>query len=160
AVTPASDAFAGDIRYAKVKFVDRDNGNALLGTANLVPVLVNPADPKTGVVSTSISVTVDNTGSIQLRVGVIVDNYYTRDSSLDDQIIPVSQPIIGSITGGGYIVNQASAGQYAGTPGAKSNFGFNVKNNKTGKNLQGHANFIFRCLQVDGWHTYQLKTTA
>jgi hypothetical protein len=75
-----------------------------------------------------------------------------------------SQPLATNfITGGGYIVNPsngsgtyAGAGQYAGTPGLKTNFGFNVKYNKGGTNLQGHVNIIVR----QGAKTYQIMSTA
>src|SRR5207247_11472951 len=151
----AGDSAFGDIRNARVTFVNRDNGNAVLGTG-LVPVLVDPADIKTGTVSCSVPVDLGAANSMDFAVGIIVTNYYTRDASDDDTIIAVSKPLAGFVTGGGYIANQASAGQYAGTVDAKSNFGFNVKNNSTGKNLQGHANIIFRRLVGGVWRTYQI----
>ena len=46
----------------------------------------------------------------------------------------------GFITGGGYLVMSSSAGTYAGGSGSKNNFGFNVKYNNSGKNLQGKVN--------------------
>jgi hypothetical protein len=39
---------------------------------------------------------------------------------------------------------QSSAGTIAGAAGLKSNFGFNVKYNNSGKNLQGRVNVIVR----------------
>jgi hypothetical protein len=154
----AGDTAFGDIRNAMVEFVNHDTGSKLC--TGLVPALVNPGDTKTGTVSCSTTLSVDSTGSKQYTVRTVVYKYYMRDTSFDDTVVTVSQQLAGSVTGGGYIVNQASAGQYAGTIGAKSNFGFNVKNNKTGKNLQGHVNLIIRKM-VDGvWRTYQIKTTA
>jgi hypothetical protein len=50
----------------------------------------------------------------------------------------------------------SSVGQYAGTPGTKTNFGFNVKYNKSGRKLQGKLNLIFR----SGGHKYQVKGNA
>jgi hypothetical protein len=64
------------------------------------------------------------------------------------------------ITGGGYIVPTSAAGTYASDPGLKTNFGFNVGYNKSGKNIHGHMNIIFR-RTVDGMvHTYQIKANA
>jgi hypothetical protein len=57
------------------------------------------------------------------------------------------------ITGGGFLLNQASGGLYPGQTGLKTNFGFNVKYNKSGTNLQGNINVIIR----NGGHTYQIK---
>ena len=50
----------------------------------------------------------------------------------------------GMITGGGYLANQSSGGQYAGDTGQKTNFGFNVKYNMSNTNLQGNINTIVR----------------
>jgi hypothetical protein len=157
-----SDPFAGDIRNARVTFVNRDvmpNTNYAACT-NLTPVLVNPADTKTGTVSCSVTFDIGSQDSKDYTVGMTVNNYYTRDSSYDNTVLTISKLGTGMVTGGGYIVNQASAGSYAGTNGARTNFGFNVKNNKTGKNLQGHVNAIIRRLEGGVWKTYQITTTA
>src|SRR5262249_57131215 len=80
-----------------------------------------------------------------------------RDSSSDDAVVTVSLPYgTGFITGGGYLVAQASAGQYAASAGTKENFGFNVKFNKSGTNLQGNFNALVR---KDG-HVYQIKSNS
>ncbi|MEY2568683.1 MAG: hypothetical protein QOE35_3212, partial [Actinomycetota bacterium] len=155
AVLPGSDANAGDIRNAVVKFVDRDNGNALLCTASLS--LVNPADSKTATASCSATLSTDNTGSTQYTVGTIVSGYYTRDVPDDDTVVTVSLPLGSSfITGGGYLVATSSAGQLPAAQGSRSNFGFNVKYNKSGSNLQGHLNVIYR----NGGRTYQIKSNS
>jgi hypothetical protein len=97
--------------------------------------------------------------SDQYTVGLIVDNYYTRNSSIDDTVLTISKPLTTAfVTGGGYFVNQSSSGQYAGTAGAKTNFGLNVKNNKSAKNLQGNLNVIIRRLENGAWKTYQIKS--
>jgi hypothetical protein len=74
----------------------------------------------------------------------------------------VIQQQSGSIAGGGFVVNPAataspkSAGQYAGDPGLKTNFGFNVKFNHGGTNLQGNVNIIDR----SGGRVYQFKSNS
>jgi hypothetical protein len=40
------------------------------------------------------------------------------------------------------------------------NFGFTMKWNKSGKNIQGQANIIFRRFVNGGWRTYQIKSNA
>ena len=62
----------------------------------------------------------------------------------------------GFTTGGGFLVNQASGGSYAGDAGLKTNFGFNAKVNKSGSNLQGSVNVIIR----KGGRVYQIKSNA
>src|SRR5438132_207103 len=101
---------------------------------------------------------VDNTGSKQYTVGIVVSGYYTRSESTDDTVVTISQVGAGMITGGGYLVLQNSAGTIAGDPGTKNNFGFNVKYNKSGTNLQGNLNTIVRRKESDGiQHVYQIK---
>jgi hypothetical protein len=155
AVSPGSDANAGLITKATVTFVDRDTGTVI---ASNVPVtLLDPADPKTGVALYNWTVTLpNNVISQSYTIGVIVDGFYTRNSSADDTVVTVSLPQNGSLTGGGYLINQSSAGTYAGGVGERTNFGFNVKFNKQLTNLQGHANIIVR---HDG-QVYQIKTNA
>jgi len=70
----------------------------------------------------------------------------------------VAKPLASSfITGGGYLVLSNSAGQKAGNAGSRNNFGFNVKYNKRGTNLQGNINIIVRRTEADGLHVYQIK---
>src|SRR5207245_7361938 len=144
-------------RNATVTFVNRDAGNALLCTAPVL--LVNSADTKTGSVTCTFTGTVDNTGSKQYTVGIEVSGYYyTQNASTDNTVVTISQVGAGMITGGGYEVMQNSAGTIAGDPGTKNNFGFNVKYNKAGTNLQGHLNAIVRRKGSDGvQHVYQIK---
>jgi hypothetical protein len=89
-------------------------------------------------------------------IGIILDGYYTRNSSTDNTVVTVSKPIEGSISGGGYFINEYSGGVFAGTAGLKTNFGFNVKFNKQRTNLQGQVNIIIR--QED--RVYQIKANA
>ncbi len=159
---PKPDNYPGDIRNAVARFVDRNNGNTLC----TAPIgLVNPADTKTGTISCTFSGDVGSTSSAQYAVGIIVDDYlnqksyYIRNDSADDEVVTVSQAIPGMITGGGYLKMYdptKSAGQYAGTANMKTNFGFNVKYSKTGKNLQGNLNFIIR----SGGRVYQIKSNS
>jgi len=134
--------------------VDRAN-SAPLCTAPVL--LVNGSDTKTGSVTCTFTGTVDNTGSKQYTVGIVVSGYYTRNASTDNTVVTISQVGAGMITGGGYLVMQNSGGTIAGDPGTKDNFGFNVKYNKNG-NLQGNINTIVRRQESDGiQHVYQIK---
>lgn len=147
----AGDASFGDIRNATVRFVNRDNGNALLCTAPIG--LVSAADTKTGTATCTAPLSTGNSNSASYTVGVIVDGYYTRNSSDDNTLVTVAQGGTGFITGGGYLVMQSSSGIYPGAAGSKNNFGFNVKYNKQRTNLQGHINTIVR----NNGRVYQVK---
>ena len=154
AVDPAADPAPGDIRYATVTFVHRETGNII---ASGLPVsLLDTADTKTGIVSHEWTVDLGNADSESYTIGIIVDGYYMADSADDDTVITVSKPLDNFITGGGFLINQESAGQYAGDPGLRTNYGFNVKFNKKLTNLQGHVNVIVR---QEG-HVYQIKSNA
>lgn len=67
------------------------------------------------------------------------------------------------ITSGGNLwITEAADGFYAPSPGSKMNFGFNVKFNKKGTNLQGKMNIIYRVLNEKGeiLKIYQIKSNA
>jgi uncharacterized repeat protein (TIGR02543 family) len=155
---PAFDLNAGDIRNATVTFINRDTNTAFTGCSNLPVGLVNTDDLKTGIATCNTTLTADKaTGASQYNVGIVVSGYYSRNSSEDDSIITVAQPIPSNfITGGGYLVLTNSAGQVPGTPDSKANFGFNVKYNKSGTNLQGNINLIVR----SNGHVYKIKSNA
>jgi hypothetical protein len=150
AYNPNSDPDAGDIRNAVVKFY---KDITLLGTA---PVgLVDPLDKKTGTATFIWNVDIGTADSESFTISVVVNGYYT--ALADSEVVTVSKPLSNFITGGGYIVLSKSAGQLAGDAGTKTNFGFNVKYNKGGKNLQGNINIIFRRIESGVLHVYQIK---
>jgi hypothetical protein len=153
---PATDPDAGDIRKAKVTFVNRDAANAPLCTADLVPALVNASDAKTGTVLCNWSANIAGADSQAFTVGIRVGGRYLRDDSTDDAVVTVSKPLTSFITGGGYLVNATSSGRFPGNRGKRTNFGFNVKYNKSKTNLQGAINTIVR----SGARVYQIKGTA
>ncbi|GAB2766792.1 hypothetical protein GCM10010465_10310 [Actinomadura fibrosa] len=152
------DAFEGDIRNAKVKFVIVETGEQF-GWLQVTD-LVDPSDSKTGTVSYEWLAQISgNNSSESFTVRVLVDNgYYVAE---DETVVTVYIPTGDFITGGGYLIPDASAGEYASNQGLKTNFGFNVKYNKKGNKLQGHMNVIFRRLEADGKiHKYQIKSNA
>ena len=151
----AYDADAGDIRKATVDFVNRDTNTTLC--SNLPVGLVSAADTKVGTATCNWSANIGSADSASYTIGIKVNNYYTRNESADNVVVTVSKPLASSfITGGGYLVNQQSAGLYAGEAAKRTNFGFNVKYNKSGTNLQGAINAIVR----KGAGVYQVKGTA
>ncbi len=87
---------------------------------------------------------------------MIVNNYYTRNSSEENTVVTVSKPAYQFITGGGYLVLTNSAGLVAGELGTKNNFGFNLKYEEGNTNLQGNINSIVR----SGGRVYQINGNA
>jgi hypothetical protein len=97
-----------------------------------------------------------NEDAADTTVGTTVNAYYTRDDSGDDVVVTVAKPLDDFITGGGYIVTTDSGGVYANDVGAHANYGFHVKFNKKGTNLQGRATLIVR----SGDRVYQIKSNS
>jgi hypothetical protein len=154
-VVDPSDPNPGDIRNATVTFINRDTNTVI--KSGLPVGLVSLSDAKTGTVTYNWNVDIGSANSATFTVGIIVCNYYTRNSSGDNTVITVSKAVgTGFITGGGYLVLTNSSGLFAGGAGTKNNFGFNVKYNKGGTNLQGNLNTIVR----NNGHVYQIKSNS
>jgi len=124
--------------------------------ANVPVGLISTSDPLTGSAVYNWTVNLGNADSQDYTVGIVVGGFYTRNNSGDDTVVTVSKPLDAFITGGGYFINQGSAGTYAGDTGLRTNFGFNVKYNNKLTNLQGHLNVIVR----ENGVTYQIKTNS
>ncbi len=161
---PLADADAGDIRNATVTFINRDTGAII--AANVPVSLVNVGDQKVGVATYNWTVDIGTADAASYTIGMVVNNYYTRDNALDNAVVTVAKPIDGAISGGGYIVNKSSGGFLAGDLGLRTNFGFNVKYNKSGTSTQGNVNIIVRSYNLPNGtrdsrlHVYQIKSTA
>jgi hypothetical protein len=93
----------------------------------------------------------------QFTVGIIVKNYYVRNSNADNQVITVAKPLNNFITGGGFLNLSNSSGLKAGDANSRNNFGFNVKFNSSGTNLQGNMNIITRRTENGVLRVYQIK---
>src|SRR5207249_10304006 len=114
-----------DITKATVTFINRDNNTVI--AANVPVGLVSTGDSRTGTATYNWSMNIGSVDSLQCTIGIIVNNYYTRNDSIDDDVVTVSKPLgAGFITGGGYLMMQSSSGLYPGGPGTKDNYGFNV----------------------------------
>ena len=125
--------------------------------ANLAPGVLN-GDAKTGSVSCSVTLPEDSytiyttVGSTDAAAGS--NAYKATVTSIGT--VQVSSSNGSYITGGGYLVQTASYGQYAAGAGTRANFGFNVKYTKSGTQPQGRINVIFR---KDG-RTYQIRSNS
>jgi hypothetical protein len=149
---PAYDAYQGDIRKATVTFnVDgADKATVPIG-------LVNGSDSKTG--TAVCNVTGVGIGDHTIRIKL--NGYYCGGATGDNEVVvQVFQNTGDFITGGGYIRLVNSSGQNAGDAGTKNNFGFNIKYNKSGTNLQGTINTIIRRMESGVLHIYQVKGNA
>ena len=148
-----ADSEAGNITTATVSFINRDTGEVI---ATGLSVSLIGSDPRVGVATFNWPVSLNSTETAEtFDVGIEVDGFYAARA--DDVLITVARPDGDFITGGGYIVNEASAGAYAGADDLRTNFGFNVKFNKKLTNLQGHFNALVR--QDDGT-ILQIKSNA
>jgi hypothetical protein len=164
----SSDLAAGDIRTAKIRFLkdgvaitntNATNGAVTDGNGWTTVGLVTASDAKTGTVLLKTPVDIGNNDALQYTIRIeVAGNYQAADET---QVVNVYKPLNDFITGGGYLVPTQSSGDYAAESGRKTNFGFNVKYNKSGKSLQGNINTIFRRTEIDGIvHVYQIKGNA
>jgi len=154
---PETDPFAGDISQATITFIDRTSNTAIA----TVPVnLVNNQDTKTGTATYNWSVDLGADNAKDVTIGVQVNGYYQRDAAVDNTIVTISKALTAFVSGGGFIQLAHPAGQKAGDAGSKTNFGFNVKYNKSSKSLQGNFNTIIRRTEAGGVHVYQVKGNA
>jgi hypothetical protein len=161
-----TDTDFGNISKAKVRFswalsggytniIDIPGGTDANGW---IPVsLIDPSDIKNGVVQLTWPVDIGVATSEEYSIRMEVDGYYTE---LDYTTVTVYKPVGDFITGGGNVIPSQSAGQYASDPGKRTNFGFNVKYNKSGKSLKGNMNIIFRRTVGGVLRTYQIKGNA
>ena len=163
-VDAAGDIYPGDIRNARVRFLN--DGTAITGTGTdmdgwMTPDLVNPLDLKTGVVVLNWPVDIGDKTDVIYTIGIEVNNYYVRNNLIDNTLVTIYKPSGEFITGGGFIINpENTEGTFAADPGLKTNFGFNVKFNKKSKNLKGNMNIILR-RTVDGIvHNFQIKSNS
>jgi hypothetical protein len=164
AVAPGSDNAPGDIRKARVRFIS--TGSYPFDVRATVG-LVDPADSLVGTATALKTITLNSTdcsngGGATLTIFAFVDSFYTNapgTCELATQNVTISVPGKDNVNGGGYLVmsNASSAGRYKGKPGTKTNFGFTMKYNKSGKNLQGQTNIIVR---ADNDSMYQIKSNA
>ncbi|RXK57822.1 HYR domain-containing protein [Lacibacter luteus] len=158
----ATDAYAGNITNARVKFV-LYNGSTFTDISGwLTPALINSSDSKVGVVSYNWPVNINTADAAQYNVGIVIDEgYYIGEAPVNTiTVVTVYKPLGDFVTGGGYIMPTQSGGTYASTPGLKMNFGLNVKYNKKGTNLQGGVNMIFRRNVGGVIRTYQIKSNS
>ena len=148
-VVAAIDGNTGDIRNALVSFL----ANGVL--IKQLPVgLITQGDIAVGSASTEYTYDLGTQQGATVTISVWISGYYRNMLSLDCfdiTEVTISKPGTDFITGGGYLVLEP--GKHVGTVGAdsysKNNFGFNVKYNKKGTNLQGNINTIVRKTQSD-----------
>jgi hypothetical protein len=147
-ITDQNDGSRGEILNAMVSFkIVKENG-AVYGTYPAALGLVSADNKLVASASTVVNLPVGG-----YSVMVMVNGYYTGSDVFP---LEIALPSPNSISGGGVLALVKSYGQFAGLSGTKINFGFNIKYNKSLKNVQGHVNIIFR----DGTHIYQIKTTS
>jgi hypothetical protein len=83
------DKTAGDVRLAQVYFIDRAT-NALIGLAKIS--LGDQDDPSTGIATFDWNVNIGPTAASKTyTVGIIVSNYYQRNSTLDNALVTVAR---------------------------------------------------------------------
>ncbi len=102
----------------------------------------------TGLLTIPVTVKLGNVYSAGVTFTLELDNapnYIISSTCSDPILITVSSKSDGFVTGGGFIIPSNATGTIGlGANGLRTNFGFNIKYNKSGTNLQGNWNTIMR----------------
>lgn len=164
-ITQESDGFPGDIRNAYVMFY-QSSSTSIEPISPLIPVgLVDPNDKSFG---TAVFEWKYNLGTLQsntVSVFAVVTGGYFRNNPACFGLTPITiyKPGTEFIAGGGYLMLEKPSGTIQADVPSKNNFGFNVKYNKKGTNLQGNINTIVRKTILNTatgeyeLHDYQVK---
>ncbi len=156
-VTDDEDGYPGDISKASARFIV--DGKA---ESDFMPVmLLNEDDPTLGVIEYEWNSSLNGDNPALYEVKIEINGCY-YDGMTAGYPLTVYQAMGDFITGGGHmIMTESAAGLYPPTPGSKLNFGFNVKFNKKGTNLQGKMNIIYRVFEGEELvKVYQIKSNA
>ena len=161
-ITDAADGSRGEIKYATVDFINMTNpSGAPLCSVSYADravagkqFLIDSATATAATVGCTAAFTVSG-DSDTWNIGIRVGGYYMRTATMGDAALTVSLPWATQfITGGGYLkLGVNTAGTFGGDVDSKNNFGFNVKYNNKGTNLQGRVNVIVR----KGGKIFQIK---
>ncbi|MDD2306013.1 MAG: hypothetical protein PHP53_15030, partial [Prolixibacteraceae bacterium] len=161
-VLDAEDGNRGDIRNANVTFHDGTVSASSIGTAN-IPVGLVSTNTWEGSAGTDQDYTFNTNeksgGGKTWTVWTTVNNYYNGTSE-DATPVTLAMPGADYVTGGGNIIMSNSYGTYPGLSGKKMNFGLTMKWNKSGKNLQGNVNIIYRGMYNGQLVNFQIKSNA
>lgn len=154
-VIDKNDGYPGDVSNAQARFMV--NGTPV---SEFIPVLLlNSGDPSIGMIEFDWSDELaanPTTYDVQVE---LLGCYYNGTSA--KYPLTIYKAAGDFITGGGHMFMTSDAeGVYEPDLNSKLNFGFNVKFNKKGTNLQGKMNIIFRRTEAGSLHTYQIKTNA
>jgi hypothetical protein len=152
---------AGDIKTATIKFIiTPQNGGG--GSTEVLGTLASSSTSDvatfTGSFTANLSTLLSQTYVVRWEIG---GNYVNNSTCDDNTMITVSAPANDFVTGGGFNLQNNTGGIKGGTPnqGLKSNFGFNIKWNKSLTNLQGNWNNIIRRIENGNVVSYQVKSS-
>jgi len=153
ATSPSEPAY-GDIRNARVTFIDRLTGNVFSGCANLPVGLITSSNSTLGSASCTTTAAV---GSYQVATLVGYSNasavnnasYYTDNNPSEDTSLTVAQSGSGFIIGGGFLQLTSASGQLNPTDGgagarSRQDFGFILATTKGKTTFPGSLSAIVR----------------
>ncbi|MDP4282229.1 MAG: hypothetical protein Q8867_08785, partial [Bacteroidota bacterium] len=153
------DGYQGSLSNTKARFLINNSPVSSWINVNVV----NPQHAMgTVAYSWASSLSGNNTSDV-FTVTLELQNYYSILSGCATSPITVTvyQNTGDFITGGGHISEATSAGLYPAQQGTNANFGFNVKFNKKGTNLQGKMTVVYRYLNSAGiLRNYQIKSNS
>ena len=145
-ITQDEHGFPGDIRNAVVQFYQYSS-TSIDPIGPIIPVgLVDPNDMSFGTAVYEWKYDLGTLPSNTVSVFALVSGGYFRNNPACFGLTPITiyKPGTEFIAGGGYLMLEKPSGTIQTDVPSKNNFGFNVKYNKKGTNLQGNINTIVR----------------
>ncbi len=156
-ITDARPNSGGDVSTSSLTFNDGQN-NATRNVVLLDGANKRVGSARTGIDALTVSLSKSELSaggkSYDLSVNLPAGNY--TGALAQRTVITVAVPGQDFVNGGGNLLMSNSGGKYAAPAGSKMNFGFTMKWNASGKNIQGQANIIFR----SGSKVYQIRSNA
>jgi hypothetical protein len=154
--TVTDTAGGGDVRKAKVTFVNRDTHANVAGCVNLAVTLVSSLNPKVGSATCSPSLAIGSVSTSPV-IGTVLSGSYSRNMRYDDVVVTVARPFSTLLlTGGGTLNMAASTGLISGTPGSRNEWGFALRYNAARTSLVGTVTALVR----HAGHIYLIRGTT
>ncbi len=158
-LTDTADGSRGVVTNAQARFAGGTSPRTVPVTL-LTPGVFTVGTARTGIHTETLSQSEFSNGGKTFEMNVTTEGGFYTGQNNPPTLITVAVPGADFVNGGGSLAMAQSVGTFAATAGSRMNFGFTMKWNKSGRNIKGQANIIFRRLVNGGWRTYQIKSNA
>ncbi|MBK0402160.1 T9SS type A sorting domain-containing protein [Adhaeribacter sp. BT258] len=150
----------GTLTQRTVGLVDPADQTVGLARTELLKVLLSTAEVKDGGKIVELNAEVRATPTNSFYNGTMAPKTGAINSNSEKTLITIAMPGQDFVSGGGHVIATNPAGSYAAELNTRVKFGFTMKWNKSGKNIQGQTTVIFRKMVGNVLKTYQIKSNS